>query len=758
VAFPIRFSNQEETAKMSRNLSHKGKGLHTDPAGLPVDDDLSEVPLPRKDKKTSSRPSFSTPSQRRTDQAIDDAQSSLDSLLKGPTDGHPSGKSSQIISQSGRVLNQGHGRIAAPASLTSGKTPGSTAPRPTYYLGSGPDDEIGEDSDKALAIVPGTVPLYKEVETRAPDTALARGVALATSTLQTAKERAALLVSDGTPGALGLPADAEELHTSRRAAAQWATRYATHMVVLAVVAVLVALGGLKALTTQGAYNHDIQSSESLGTDHFDGDDAFAMPGQQTADSSDFNVTLPRTELGGTDAAKNSGVKPAVTKSQPAPGQPNNATYNVAQYTVVEGDTIEGIAKKFNVMPETVMGSNGIWDSEEVLAPGRTLMVPPIDGMYYVPQAGDTLQGVADYFQADPDAITQYPGNKLDNGQLIAGQPIVVPAGMMPQREEAVTYTVRQGDTLKRIAARFGIDVPTIIDANDIPDPDNVQIGTELRLLPIPGVEYTVGKGDTVISIANKLGTTPQMILDYPPNNLTADSVLQVGATIMVPGGSPETVVADNHVEPASRGASQPAQRPNAQPAPPKTGSGSGSSNSGNSGSSSSAGKPQSSGSANTPAAPKPAPKVAPKTNKSSGSSSGSSSSGNSYKSGTGSLIWPVNGTITQYFSSHHNGLDIAISAGTPIHAADSGKVMWAGWRTDGLGYCVIIDHLDGYSTVYGHMIRQPSVYVGQYVSRGQVIGYVGSTGHSTGPHVHFMVKAGSATSHNYRNPLGFLGR
>ncbi len=130
---------------MSRNLSEKGKGLHTDPAGLPVDDDLPEVPLPRKDKKTSSRPSFSTPSQRRTNQAIDDAQSSLDSLLKGPTEGHSNGKGPQIISQSGRVLNQSHGRIAAPASLTSGKAPGSTAPRPTYYLGSGPDAE--EDSD-----------------------------------------------------------------------------------------------------------------------------------------------------------------------------------------------------------------------------------------------------------------------------------------------------------------------------------------------------------------------------------------------------------------------------------------------------------------------------------------------------------------------------------------------------------------------------------------------------------------------------------
>ena len=117
-------------------------------------------------------------------------------------------------------------------------------------------------------------------------------------------------------------------------------------------------------------------------------------------------------------------------------------------------------------------------------------------------------------------------------------------------------------------------------------------------------------------------------------------------------------------------------------------------------------------------------------------------------------MWPVNGTITQYFTRSHNGLDIAISAGTPIHAADAGRVVWSGWRTDGLGYCVMIDHLNGYTTVYGHMIRQPAVYVGQYVAKGQVIGYVGSTGHSTGPHVHFMIKGGNASSHNYLNPLG----
>jgi murein DD-endopeptidase MepM/ murein hydrolase activator NlpD len=144
----------------------------------------------------------------------------------------------------------------------------------------------------------------------------------------------------------------------------------------------------------------------------------------------------------------------------------------------------------------------------------------------------------------------------------------------------------------------------------------------------------------------------------------------------------------------------------------------------------------------------PAKKSAPKTE--------TTKSTNTPKVGTGRMVWPVRGRITQYFSGRHNGLDIAITAGTPIVAADSGKIIWSGWRTDGLGYCVIIDHGNGLTTIYGHMIRQPPVYVGQYVSRGQRIGNIGSTGRSTGPHVHFMVKSGGGR--NYRNPLAYLGK
>jgi murein DD-endopeptidase MepM/ murein hydrolase activator NlpD len=121
--------------------------------------------------------------------------------------------------------------------------------------------------------------------------------------------------------------------------------------------------------------------------------------------------------------------------------------------------------------------------------------------------------------------------------------------------------------------------------------------------------------------------------------------------------------------------------------------------------------------------------------------------------GTGRFSWPLSGRITQYFSKRHDGIDIARARGSAIRAADRGEVIFAGWSTDGLGYAVRINHHDGYVTVYGHMMKKPSVHVGQLVAKGQTIGYVGSTGRSTGPHLHFIIR--TPTMHYY-NPLRFL--
>jgi len=117
------------------------------------------------------------------------------------------------------------------------------------------------------------------------------------------------------------------------------------------------------------------------------------------------------------------------------------------------------------------------------------------------------------------------------------------------------------------------------------------------------------------------------------------------------------------------------------------------------------------------------------------------------------LIWPVSGPVTSGFGMRwgrlHAGIDIAVAYGTPIHASAAGTVIFAGWM-GGYGNFVIIDHGGGLATAYAH---QSSIAVGGgSVSQGQVIGYVGSTGHSFGPHLHFEVRVNGSPV----DPLGYL--
>jgi murein DD-endopeptidase MepM/ murein hydrolase activator NlpD len=115
----------------------------------------------------------------------------------------------------------------------------------------------------------------------------------------------------------------------------------------------------------------------------------------------------------------------------------------------------------------------------------------------------------------------------------------------------------------------------------------------------------------------------------------------------------------------------------------------------------------------------------------------------------GRFNWPARGTITTYFWQYHPGIDIANVEGTPEVAADAGTVVFAGWGEYGL--YVEIDHGNGFHTVYGHM-SVVMVQVGEAVSPGQEIGLMGSTGRSTGPHLHFEIRYQGAP----QNPLDFL--
>jgi murein DD-endopeptidase MepM/ murein hydrolase activator NlpD len=135
----------------------------------------------------------------------------------------------------------------------------------------------------------------------------------------------------------------------------------------------------------------------------------------------------------------------------------------------------------------------------------------------------------------------------------------------------------------------------------------------------------------------------------------------------------------------------------------------------------------------------------------------------SYRYGSapgGKLAWPVAGRLTSGFGYRihpifgvrrfHSGIDIAAPYGTPVKAADGGQVVQSGYF-GGYGYSIMVYHGGGYATWYAHL-SSFNVSAGQMVERGQVIGFVGSTGWSTGPHLHFEVRING----NAQNPLGYL--
>lgn len=119
--------------------------------------------------------------------------------------------------------------------------------------------------------------------------------------------------------------------------------------------------------------------------------------------------------------------------------------------------------------------------------------------------------------------------------------------------------------------------------------------------------------------------------------------------------------------------------------------------------------------------------------------------------GTGNFGWPVSGVITQKYWTGHAGIDIGAPTGTPVQAADSGFVIFAGWDDKGFGKMILIDHGNSYLTLYGHL-DVFAVVAGDSVKKGELIGRVGSTGRSTGPHLDFRIRENGV----WRNPFGFL--
>jgi murein DD-endopeptidase MepM/ murein hydrolase activator NlpD len=106
------------------------------------------------------------------------------------------------------------------------------------------------------------------------------------------------------------------------------------------------------------------------------------------------------------------------------------------------------------------------------------------------------------------------------------------------------------------------------------------------------------------------------------------------------------------------------------------------------------------------------------------------------------LPLPTTGKVTQRYWFCHNGWDIADSEGTPVHAVGGGVVRFAGWNDQGYGHMVVIDH-GSYQTLYAHLTSEPLVSTNDTVTSGTLIGHMGNTGFSTGPHLHFEIRHGS---------------
>lgn len=255
------------------------------------------------------------------------------------------------------------------------------------------------------------------------------------------------------------------------------------------------------------------------------------------------------------------------------------------------------------------------------------------------------------------------------------------------RQETINYVVQPGDTLSTIAHSFELTSKTLVWANGMSDQDFIKPGQTLKIPPVEGYLYAVKKGDTLAAIIKKYGGEENAILDA--NHLATAEALQPGVEIIIPGG-----------EPPAPPAPTPAQRRLAQVF----------------------------GGDNSGSIPPSAP------------------------SGRSRFVWPTGmRKINQYFRGrYHTGIDIEGTYSSPIYAAAAGKVIFAGSDRSGYGLHIVIDHGNGYETLYGHASK---IFVGrgETVKQGESIAMVGSTGRSTGTHLHFEIR----TSGGFLNPLSF---
>lgn len=274
------------------------------------------------------------------------------------------------------------------------------------------------------------------------------------------------------------------------------------------------------------------------------------------------------------------------------------------------------------------------------------------------------------------------------------------------RMDVSVYEVNLGDNLFLIAERFNLKPETVLWGNYEVIQDNPQFlqpGQELNILPVDGVYYQWQENDDLNGIADYFGVEPETILEYPGNRVdiyavgAMVSLFEVGDWVIVPGG----------------------KRALKDWGPP----------------------------------------AIARTNPAVAAYYGAGSCGSIYEGaiGTGSFVWP---TVATYISGYnynpnvHPGIDIAGAEGNAVFATDSGVVVYAGWSEYGYGNMIVIDHGNGWQSAYAHM-SNVAVSCGQSAIIGTYIGGVGNTGNSSGAHLHFELRHsqyGKVNPWNYVSP------
>lgn len=254
------------------------------------------------------------------------------------------------------------------------------------------------------------------------------------------------------------------------------------------------------------------------------------------------------------------------------------------------------------------------------------------------------------------------------------------------RQEVQIYRVQTGDSVFAIARSFGVTPESILWANfDLlnDNPDLLSLEMELKIPPVDGVLYEWQEGDTLEAVVGKFKAKVEDLINWPGNDLDlTNPQVEAGKLVMIPGG----------------------QREFRQWL--------------------------------VPTIPRGAAGVSRDV-----LGAGACPGGYEGAYGSGAFIWPA---VNRYvvgndYWSGHLGIDIGAGMGAAIYAADSGVVVFAGPAFGGYGNMILIDHGNGYQTLYAHL-SQVSTGCGRSVSQGQLIGLSGSTGRSTGPHLHFEVR------------------